>query len=441
MQKSGTKTDTSQAQTRVRVFAQDNRMWHQVQSEAQPIRYAIGSGRIGRSYLVRKGVHLFQSPVTFYEGPKHWALSPGYEKDEHPDFFRQITPECLFCHTSARGAEPVPIGCARCHGDGQAHAANPSEGNIVNPAKLNDRARDSVCEQCHLGGEIRIALPGKSTQDFKPGMLLEEVVATFVNEGRTGGSITGHVEQLAASRCRDEAGARLSCGACHNPHPTHSEKSVNQRCQQCHARPSKASHDNFATDCVSCHMPRLPAIGVPHSATTSHLIERAPRLDGDVAAVKQLDAWPRDGSKRSSALAKRNLGLANHAIGQRDANVQLLGRAFALLSETQKEFSADSDVLSALGLMLLQKSVPGAALRLFSEAARLEPKFGRHHLNRAIALLATGNTREAEAELEKAIALEPSLREAYVVLAGIYHQRGRVKDSRRVLESWNLFFR
>jgi hypothetical protein len=34
-----------------------------------------------------------------------------------------------------------------------AHMAKPSAANIVNPARLPVRARDSVCEQCHLGGE------------------------------------------------------------------------------------------------------------------------------------------------------------------------------------------------------------------------------------------------------------------------------------------------
>jgi len=42
-------------------------------------------------------------------------------------------------------------------------------GSIVNPAKLQQAARDSICEQCHLAGEVRIPNPGKSMADFQPG--------------------------------------------------------------------------------------------------------------------------------------------------------------------------------------------------------------------------------------------------------------------------------
>ncbi len=52
--------------------------------------------------------------------------------------------------------------------------------NIVNPAKLPKRARDSVCEQCHLEGEVRILNPGRSWRDFQPGNNLEQTAAVYV---------------------------------------------------------------------------------------------------------------------------------------------------------------------------------------------------------------------------------------------------------------------
>ena len=58
--------------------------------------------------------------------------------------------------------------------------AHPSAHNIVNPAKLPSRPRDSVCEQCHLSGEARIPHPGRRVADFRPGQALEEVFSVYV---------------------------------------------------------------------------------------------------------------------------------------------------------------------------------------------------------------------------------------------------------------------
>jgi len=52
---------------------------------------------------------------------------------------------------------------------------SPLPGSIVNPAKLAQRARDSVCEQCHLLGEARVPNPDKNIEDFRPGVDLKDV--------------------------------------------------------------------------------------------------------------------------------------------------------------------------------------------------------------------------------------------------------------------------
>ena len=169
------------------------------------IDYAIGSGKVGHSFLyLRRGV-LFQSPVAYYSRRKQWGPSPGYDSDRVPDFQRVITAECLFCH--AAQPAPVealaPIGCERCHGDTTAHLAQPSAANIVNPARLPAAARNSVCEQCHLGGEARIPNPGKRFNDFRPGQALESVFTAYVDAGGFAGvkKVTGYAEELAVSRC------------------------------------------------------------------------------------------------------------------------------------------------------------------------------------------------------------------------------------------------
>src|SRR6185436_14326297 len=100
------------------------------------------------------------SPVSYFAQRGDWGVSPGYEAAPMLDFDRPITTECLFCHSgevrtvgtaSNRYADPpfvsLGITCERCHGSAGDHPKNPSRRNIVNPARLDQRARDSVCEQ------------------------------------------------------------------------------------------------------------------------------------------------------------------------------------------------------------------------------------------------------------------------------------------------------
>ena len=71
---------------------------------------------------------------------------------------------------------------------------------MINPAKLAPAERDSICEQCHLSGDIRVPKAGMDDQSFRPGTSLAEVATVFV---RTGSSlqrkVTSHVENLAQS--------------------------------------------------------------------------------------------------------------------------------------------------------------------------------------------------------------------------------------------------
>src|SRR5216684_4264238 len=147
-----------------------------------PVAWVIGSGHKVFGYLVEMGGFLYQSPFAYYSERGMWDVAPGYESNSPLDFNRPVTLECLLCHSG----QPRPvegtlnryqspsfaaeaISCDRCHGPAEKHLARPSAANIVNPRRLPLRARDSVCEQCHLGGEARILNPGRKWQDFAPG--------------------------------------------------------------------------------------------------------------------------------------------------------------------------------------------------------------------------------------------------------------------------------
>ena len=137
-----------------------------------------GSGTHASCYLARVGDHLFESPICMYPD-RGFGMAPGYEENPAPGFTRPVTIECLLCHSGR--PLPIPgtlngyrtpafseeaISCDRCHGDSAAHLKRPVPGSIVNPAKLRPAERDSICEQCHLAGAIRVLNPGKRSHRF-----------------------------------------------------------------------------------------------------------------------------------------------------------------------------------------------------------------------------------------------------------------------------------
>ncbi len=145
-----------------------------------------------------------------------------------------IREECVLCHSGNAlhvsdtlneyrspifPASEEAITCERCHGPAEKHLADPRAGNIVNPAKLEPAARDSICEQCHLFGVARVPNPGKQLSDFVPGERAEDVFTTYHDANPTGAfKVISHVEQLALSACARNSNGHLWCGTCHDPH-------------------------------------------------------------------------------------------------------------------------------------------------------------------------------------------------------------------------------
>src|SRR5262245_51590316 len=162
-----------------------------------PIKYVLGSGKRGRSYLVETDGFLNQSPVSWYAQAERWDLAPGYANDK-PHTDRQITAECLFCHSNevARVTNSVnlyhkpifrghAIGCERCHGPGELHVRAAErkaalERTIVNPRQLEPHLREAVCQQCHLQGVMRVERLGRSVFDYRPGLSLHEFWSIFL---------------------------------------------------------------------------------------------------------------------------------------------------------------------------------------------------------------------------------------------------------------------
>jgi predicted CXXCH cytochrome family protein len=276
------------------------------------VRYALGSGTRGITYLIECDGFLFQSPIAWFAQERRWDISPGYGGPRpRPNFQRAIQRECLFCHTSRvrsvagtlnRYETPIfeghAIGCERCHGPGELHAewgggsAGPDP-TIVNPARLASALRESVCQQCHLQGWFRFPRADRDSFDYRPGLPLHRFLAVFVRkEGdpdRT--ELIGQVEQMESSRCFRASGGEMGCISCHDPHrtppPAARAEYYRGRCLECHEQrgcalpaPERRTRGP-GEDCIACHMPRPAVADVPHTVTTNH---RIPRVVGTPAS-------------------------------------------------------------------------------------------------------------------------------------------------------------
>jgi hypothetical protein len=417
----------------------------------QRVAYVIGSGAHAFGYLVRIGDRLFQSPLSYYTNRRLWDVAPGYEEDRHPDFSRPVTLECLLCHSGK--PQPVPdtlnryqtpaflaesISCDRCHGPDEAHAKNPVPGSILNPANLRGAARDSVCEQCHLAGEVRIPNPGRSMADFQPGQNLEETYTVYVPAQPAGKTIkvVSHAERLALSRCARDSGGKLWCGSCHNPHEKPAEPAAyfRERCLSCHGAMLEKSHAAPGRDCVGCHMPRLAARDGGHTVFTDHRIARRPEPRGEPIQSEDLAAW-REPEPR---LRQRNLALALVAVGLQNGSAQEVIRGYRMLNQVEKEYPDDPDVLASLGGVLLRGKQPAEALRRFEKVLVLRPAYAPYEVNAALALIAAGRKSEAVRHLERALQLDPLLQQAVELLSGLYRDQDESAKAAGIVAQYRL---
>ena len=187
-------------------------------------------------------------------------------------------------------------------------------------------------------------------------------------------------------------------------------------------------------DCAGCHMPRRKAYDGGHTAFTDHQILAKPgQLNARTTGIGRLEAW----REPPADLAARNLGLAWISAGERLQSAEYLNDGFRILSGVEEKFSADPVVLTSLGAVLQRKKAPIGAAKYFSRAARLEPQNASHRLNLAIALIEAGDRTRAISELESVIQQDPSLRDAYVLLAELYG--GQPQKRRDILERYLRF--
>ncbi len=290
------------------------------------IDYVIGSGHHVRTYLSRTAEgKLIELPVSWYaEKGGYWAMSPGYDGPDQPDFRRAVVSQCMSCHNRYPApdqishldqAEPVfgekigeGIDCQRCHGPGRAHAeaaashalADAIRKAIVNPAKLGRDRQLEVCMQCHLQTTSR-PLPGwlpkydRAMFTWQPGQALSDSALFFDKAPGTGKDsfqIDHAAYRLRQSKCF--LSSQMTCTTCHNPHNVpRAEEAVehyNSVCQGCHASAHNANPASAEArgSCIECHMPQRRTDDVVHAVMTDHWIQRRKPARDLLDALREL---------------------------------------------------------------------------------------------------------------------------------------------------------
>ena len=450
------------------------------------VRYAIGSGRHARSYLIERDGFLVESALTWYAQKGVWDLSPGFAANPHSD--RAITAECLFCHcnrvepiagTVNRYRQPVfeglTIGCERCHGPGELHVRQAQAGTlpanddtIVNPARLPPALREAVCQQCHLQGVARVLRQGRQPFDFRPGLPLDLFWSVFV-AGSGSSKAVSQVEQMMSSQCFRQSNGRLGCSSCHDPHelppPNQRAAYFRDRCLACHKTSdcglAPAARRQQQDSCIACHMKRLPTADVAHTALTDHRLLRPGRSaeparpaaaalllfpgvpvpsedtavgrDLGVALVRLADTGKRTAAER----ARQALPLLERAVQAAPEDVagwQALGSAHWLLGQKQEARAAferalgqapkREETLTSLAVVSRELGRYDVAIDTWQRALAVNPYAARYHYELARLLVLRGDWAGALAQAQAAIRLHPFHREAREILILSHLQRG-----------------
>ena len=279
------------------------------------LRYFLGSGKRGRTYLFEQEGYWFEIPVNWYGKKRVWDMAPNYLNAREMPLTLPVDPGCLRCHTSeaqpslpeARNryaGEPFLEGgitCTACHGDPAAHLASRGRTAMLKLDELSPVRRDSVCLSCHLEGQEAIDHQGKRLVDFRPGESIFDYASYFVRQAQPGSKAraTSQWEALLQSGCKRGAGDKLTCTTCHDPHGSAGTMRAEQRvsyyrakCLACHEAAGEAASTQQETDgkdagkdfgathhpenqdCTSCHMPRAKAEDIAHEQVTDHRIPR-----------------------------------------------------------------------------------------------------------------------------------------------------------------------
>jgi hypothetical protein len=369
------------------------------------LKYFLGSGKRGRTYLFETQGYWFEIPINWYAKKQVWDMAPGYLNAKEMPLALPVDPGCLRCHASA--AQPslpqarnkyagVPflhggITCEACHGNPEKHLASSGRETMLKLGDLQPAQRDSICLNCHLEGQSAIVHQGKRLVDFKPGDSIFDYASFFVHqaEAGSGGRATSQWEALLQSACKRGSGDKLTCTTCHDPHSTTDALNQDERiafyrakCLQCHGVSGSATasgaefvknHHPENADCASCHMPRKTSNDIAHEQVTDHRIVRDPS-GGYIPPAKTGPLVTVGAVSINGDASNRDLGLAYAqmaAAGDRQAFL----RARQLLTEAEKSpvAATDSALHAQLGFLNQIAGESESASREYGSALVADP--------------------------------------------------------------------
>ncbi len=411
------------------------------------LQYYVGSNTRGSTFLFEIEGLLYKSPINYFVLKKAWDMSPEYHPPREMEL-KPAPPACLFCHASriepsAPGASnrygSAPflqdgVGCERCHGPGGEHIRG--RGVPVNPARLTDERRDSVCIQCHLPGEANVNRPGKTLEMYRPGDLLSDYALRFVYDdaGRGALAAISQVEALALSHCARRSRGRMGCITCHDPHTTVPAPErlayYRDKCLSCHARSFADRHQDGSPDCIGCHMPRGESADRAHVQVTDHRIQR--RAGKAVAGPPA--SPPRSLVPFGTAHAEpRDLGLAYAQVASKGGDVRASEEALRLLAEALPRYPRDAEVLVRLGFLYQKLGRNGPAAELYERALQADSEPPEAATNLGVIYASKGDLRRALALWQGVFEKNPGLSETGVNLALGLCQAGETAKARQTL--------
>jgi hypothetical protein len=239
-----------------------------------PIRWIFGQH--SQTWVLEKNGAMYESLVSYFQQEQELATTPGdghvIPRDLTEAFGRKLSKweaiQCFSCHAtdSAKGENlnleslRPGVGCERCHAGANQHMADAVRNNFSSLPKslkaMNAEDTANFCGQCHRTWDatVRNRFHGPVDVRFQP-------------------------YRLSNSRCFVGSDKRISCLACHNPHEqaNHNLISYDAKCLACHGKTAASGGSSVkscpvsTTNCVSCHMPRIPLPG-GHAVFTDHLI-------------------------------------------------------------------------------------------------------------------------------------------------------------------------
>jgi len=411
---------------------------------AVQLKYYIGSNTRGRTFLFAIDRFLYQTPINYYAAKRAWDMSPGDARVREMELSRPADTTCLVCHASriqspesgtsnrfaAEAFLQAGVGCERCHGPGGRHVHG--LGPMINPARLSAERRDSVCYQCHLKGEARIATTHRGQDAYVAGDVFSDHVAVFVRDDAATGRLgaISQVEALALSVCKGRSGDSLSCITCHDPHrqPQDADKVAYYRgkCLGCHA-PMSQTHHPRQPDCTSCHMPRTDSADLAHTMVTDHRIVRTVRPPSQPEGSARLIEFGRPEPRA------RELGLAYGEVALRgDEGAARL--ALEWLQRALPSAAADPDVLVRLAYLYQARGDLERAETLYDAALKQDADRAVAAANLGVLYASRGMLSRAIDLWRPAFANNPHLSDLGLNLANGLCAAGDATAARQVLE-------